>query len=318
MRLRRGFTLIELLVVIAIIAILVALLLPAVQQAREAARKAQCKNNFKQLGVALHNYHDTHGMFTIGVMNPGRSSTAALPWTTNCADECRNTPWALFLLPYIDQAGLYEELDFSLPMSSAQRSGTGPPTAISDINTAKFTSDVSAFKCPSDVPYLDPRTIGGTAHYAVTNAYRTSYFFPAIDRLEDRTVTWRQDTSVNRSVMGINGGARQADITDGTSNTLLLVETPFRKNSTSYGPYWNAWAYTSGVEFGQQINNTGGCGGPAAASPCPYAWGSGSAHTGGMQVMMCDGSVRFLSENAEFALVRSLVTIRNNEVIDGF
>lgn len=320
---KRGFTLIELLVVIAIIAILIALLLPAVQQAREAARRTQCKNNFKQLGLALHNYHDVFNQFAIGVMNPGTQAKPQFPWTNNCAVECRNTPWSLYVLPYLDQAPLYNQLNFSFPMSSAQRSGAGPAVATVATNAQFFNNDLPAYKCPSDVSFADPITTAGTAHYAITNGYRSSYWFPAIDRLEDRTAVWKTDTSRNRSIMGINGAARIADITDGTSNTMALTETPFKKRATVYGPYWNGWVYTSGVEFGQKINNDAAFG---TASPgnctspdvCPYAWGSGSRHVGGMQILMADGAVRFLSENTDFALVRNLVSIADGNVLGEF
>ncbi|MBT5017958.1 MAG: DUF1559 domain-containing protein, partial [Planctomicrobium sp.] len=102
----RGFTLIELLVVIAIIAILIALLLPAVQQAREAARRTQCKNNLKQLGLALHNYHDTHGIFP-------NSMDSYFPGGVPSRSNPRNHSWMVMILPFIDQAPLYQSIDFS-------------------------------------------------------------------------------------------------------------------------------------------------------------------------------------------------------------
>ena len=167
-RRRFGFTLIELLVVIAIIAVLVAMLLPAVQQAREAARRSQCKNNLKQLGVALHNYHDTFNKMPPGAINPGTQAKAQFPWTNTCATDCRNIPWSLMLLPNLEAQPLYNMLNFSLPMGSAQRSGSGPTPPVA--NSAFFAnSRMPIFACPSDTPYLEPRNIPGNAHYAITN-----------------------------------------------------------------------------------------------------------------------------------------------------
>ncbi|MFO1002349.1 MAG: DUF1559 domain-containing protein [Planctomycetaceae bacterium] len=318
MQKRRGFTLIELLVVIAIIAILIALLLPAVQQAREAARRTQCKNNMKQLGLALHNYHDTFNVFPPGAMNPGIQTTAALPYTSDCVNQCRNTPWSLYVLPYIEQTAIYSQLNFSLPMSSAQRSGTGPATTVVATNAAVWANtDLAAFKCPSDVIYIDPATQGGQAHYAITNGRRSSYWFPDLTYMENVAVGWRADGRAGRPIMGINGAARIADITDGTSNTMALCETPFKKNYQFYGPYWNAWNYTSGIRFdGYPINSKQGCGG--GTSGCPHAWGSGSKHVGGMQMTMADGSVKFLSENVDYTLVQNLVGIAEGKVLGEF
>jgi prepilin-type N-terminal cleavage/methylation domain-containing protein len=124
---RRGFTLIELLVVIAIIAVLIALLLPAVQQAREAARRSSCKNNLKQFGLALHNYHEIYNVFPPGAINPGVHSDATrAPYSVDCATECRNITGYLLLLPQLDQQPLYDQINFSLPLGQAQRSGGGP------------------------------------------------------------------------------------------------------------------------------------------------------------------------------------------------
>jgi len=310
---RTAFTLIELLVVIAIIAILIALLLPAVQQAREAARRTQCRNNLKQLGLALHNYHDTFGVMPPGAINPGvQPGNTGLPYAANCSTQCRNTVFTLMILPYIDQGPLYNQINFSLPMSRAQRSGTGPATD----QGALFTNNLAAFSCPSDIPYSDPMQVGGAEHYALTNGRRSSYWFPALGIMEDLNTTYRGENPATRGMFGINGACRITDVRDGTSNTMMLSETPFRKNATVYGPYWNAWNYTSGVVFGQQINSRVACGG--GSNGCPYAWGGGSAHVGGMHMLKADGAVSFLSENTAFSIVQGLVTVSNAEVLGEF
>lgn len=308
---KRAFTLIELLVVIAIIAILIALLLPAVQQAREAARRTQCKNHLKQLGLALHNYHDTFLLFPMGFMNPGVSPTANLPYTNNCAVECRNTPWSLYILPYIDQSPLFNQINFSLPMSQAQLSGTGPSTN----QGALFVSDISIFKCPSDVIYSDPFNSGGSSNYSITNGRRASYWWPDTGRLEYEVLTyWRVDTRQARPMFGINSQCRMADIADGTSNTMALCETPFKKNYDLYGPYWNAYNYTSGLSL-PPFNQRNA---PRCSFTCPYAWGAGSKHTGGMHITLADGTVRFISENIQSSVVSSLISINGNETVGEF
>ena len=310
---RPGFTLIELLVVIAIIAILVALLLPAVQQAREAARRSQCKNNLKQFALALHNYHDTSSVMPPGAVNPGVAPTTAMPYTNDCANQCRNIPFTLLVLPYMDQAPLYNQLNFSLPMGKAQRSGTGPSI---DQGAIFATANVTTFQCPSDPIYADPFQQGGSAHYAITNGRRASYYFPARYIMEDINATWALE-GFDRGMFGINGACRLTDIKDGTSNTMMLSETPFVKNYSVYGPFWTAWAYTSGVVLGG-VNSkaASACGGKTGG--CPYAWGAGSSHTGGMHYAKADGSVSFLSENVSAAIVAGLVTINKNEVLGDF
>jgi len=308
---RPGFTLIELLVVIAIIAVLIALLLPAVQQAREAARRSQCKNSLKQLALALMNYHDNAQVMPPGAINPGVQSQAGLPYSSTCSVNCRNVPFTLMVLPYMDQGSLYKQLDFNLPMGQAQRSGTGPATN----QGAKFNK-ISAFNCPSDITYLDPFNQGGVAHYAITNGFRSSYWFPARYIMEDIGTTYQNESYTLRGMFGINGACKLGDIKDGTSNTMMLCETPFRKNATVYGPFWNSWNYTTGVTFGQAINAKGGCGG--GPNGCPVAWGAGSAHAGGMHMGMADGSVRFINQTTLFSITQGLVTIAGKEVVGAF
>ncbi len=331
-RRRFGFTLIELLVVIAIIAVLVALLLPAVQQAREAARRSQCKNNLKQLGLALLNYHDTFGKFPPGVVNPGIQANPYEPWTNACATQCMNTPWSLMILPNLDQQPLYNLLNFSVAMGSAQRSGSGPSVNQGSV----FTTKLPVFACPSDVPYSEPLNIGGNAHYAITNGYRASYWYPdTASYMENFTAytttplyeqdNWNVTLTLSsgatasvphKGMFGINGACSIATVKDGTSNTFMLVETPFRKNYVGYGPFWNAWNYTSGVYFGQPPNNKQGCGG--GGSGCPYAWGAGSAHAGGTQFLRADGSVGFMSDNISFTTILELTAIADGQVMGDY
>jgi prepilin-type N-terminal cleavage/methylation domain-containing protein len=314
---QRGFTLIELLVVTAIIALLIAMLLPAVQQAREAAKRAHCRNNLKQLGVALHNYHDQFNILPPGVINPGVQARAAFPYTMDCVNQCRNIPFTLLILPQLEQLPLYNKINFSQPVGSAQRSGTGPAT-----NQGALFEDtrLTIFQCPSDVPFAEPNNVAGQGSFAMTNGRRASYWFPVVERLEDRVdnvgAMYAQDPSDCKPIFGINGAARITDIKDGATNTFMLVETPFKKNSTTYGPFYTHWSHTSGVEINNPanpMNGKMGCGG--GGSGCPMAWGFGSAHDGGMHALRADGSVLFLSENTLFSLLQSLTTMGKGEVV---
>ena len=135
--LSRGFTLIELLVVIAIIAILIALLLPAVQQAREAARRTQCRNNLKQIGLALHNYHDTFRLFPPGVIRDGQNNSEAWGWT-------------VFILPFLEQANLYNQLDPDTYRLRDLLAGLNPTYPAPTANAAILQNPLSVFICPSD------------------------------------------------------------------------------------------------------------------------------------------------------------------------
>ena len=169
--LRRGFTLIELLVVIAIIAILIALLLPAVQQAREAARRTQCKNNLKQIGLALHNYHDTHNQFPASCVNPGSYLANAGGFVP--AGMIRNHTGYLFLLPMLEQSNLYNQINFSLPTGKADWNGVGGGGEQAVLAKVK----IPAFECPSDPPFDSPHTYTPQNMYTISNATRVSYGF---------------------------------------------------------------------------------------------------------------------------------------------
>lgn len=166
---RRAFTLIELLVVIAIIAILIALLLPAVQQAREAARRSTCKNKLKQWGLAIHNYHDVANQFPPSAINPGSNQSAAFVPT----GQVRNFTGYLMLLPYIDQAPLYQRINFSVATGRADwqsRGGGGYQTVLN-------AQTVPIQYCPSDPGWDKVHNYGTQNMYTAQQYTRVNYGF---------------------------------------------------------------------------------------------------------------------------------------------
>lgn len=319
-RLRRGFTLIELLVVIAIIAILIALLLPAVQQAREAARRSACKNNIKQLGLALHNYHDAHRVFPPDCINPGLDigETTGLPYIADNANLARNITGYTLLLPYLDQGAIYNGINFSLPVGQAARSsyGGGGPTTNQG---SAINHHVAVFKCPSDPGYPgnDPYTVSGSSSYAMTTNHRTSYGFVVHAPTYGHGTTWNGLTASTRAAFGINGAARIRDIVDGTSNSMLMCESHLRKAvSASFGPFWGSWAYTSCAVPTRGLNKMYVSGGTVYDRP--YAWDVGSTHEGGLHILLADGAVRFINENMNMTTLTYLVRIADGNVVGEF
>jgi prepilin-type N-terminal cleavage/methylation domain-containing protein len=314
---RRGFTLIELLVVIAIIAILIALLLPAVQQAREAARRTQCRNNLKQLGLAMHNYHDTHNILPPATINPGAANCDGyLPAASG--QRILNHTGYMFLLPYLDQANIYSQINFSEPSGNARHStGCNAPVGTTWPNLTALDRVVPGFLCPSDDLFDTPSTSAAAGVYSRNRAHRTSYGFvsAAIEQATGWGITYRQVTSAAKSAWWHNGAARIGDIRDGTSNTMLMIETPLRKQSASYGPFWNQYAHTMYIVPSRGINIP-----QPATPPQPYvyAWGAGSAHVGGAHILLGDGAVRFISNNINMPTVNALVSIGASEVVGEF
>lgn len=303
---KRGFTLIELLVVIAIIAILIALLLPAVQQAREAARRSSCKNNMKQWGLALHNYHETYGQFPASAVNPGSDESASfVP-----SGQIRNFTGYLFLLPYVDQGPLYEQIDFNLATGATDWRGRGGGGYQSVLNGVTIPIQY----CPSDPRYADPRT-NSSQPYHSQQYTRVNYGFVHETTEYDSGAgrIWSQNTRSDRSAFGINRSASIRDITDGTTNTMLMIETPSKKASPSYGPFLQGYTHTHFITpqyrgLNENYNNTG----------VPYAWGAGSKHVGGCQALMGDGRVIFLSENINRDILGYLESIAGGEVTGEF
>jgi prepilin-type N-terminal cleavage/methylation domain-containing protein/prepilin-type processing-associated H-X9-DG protein len=315
---RRAFTLIELLVVIAIIAILIALLLPAVQQAREAARRTQCKNNLKQIGLAMHNYHDVYGTFPPGYINQlnGNISDTASYSSAIAAERCA-WGWGAFILPQIDQAPTFNQLQVgTIRLKDALQPG-GPQDRL-----AVLQQPLAAFRCPSDtapgvnnIKRLHDATgtlqNTATSNYIVNNSSRRWHS----QAPDVNCCAWNTGPGLNEmSQWGANGvGAtgvfwrnssmRMRDIMDGSSNTLLAGERAWQLNN----PVGGVYACRAGLIYGTDIRNEQSTIHPVLGSTTSHLnaqtnecnKGFSSRHEGGAQFVLCDGSVRFISENID-------------------
>jgi prepilin-type N-terminal cleavage/methylation domain-containing protein len=317
-RSRNAFTLVELLVVIAIIGVMVGLLLPAVQAAREAARRMSCSNNIKQIGLALHNYHDTHNTLPPTTINPGAANCDSfLPANS----MIMNHTAYMFILPFIEQSTIYDQIDFKRP-SGIARHGTActRPTDATWPNRVALNHQVATYLCPSDPLFDSPRTSAAQGVYSLNPGHRTSYgFVTAAIEQATPVATWavpfQRLSHISRSAWWHNGAAKFRDIIDGTTNTMLMIETPLRKQSASYGPFWNTYSHTMYIVPSRGINLAHPADPP---QPFVYAWGAGSAHPGGAQILSGDASVRFISDSIDMNIVRSLVSIGGREVIGEF
>ena len=281
---RRGFTLIELLVVIAIIAILIALLLPAVQQAREAARRTQCRNNMHQLGIALANYHDTHSCFPMG-----GGIYATNLWSSYS--------WATALLPYLDEAALFNAYNHSRTMH------WGFPGQ--ETNTTVGRSVLSQLWCPSD----SDSQAWGYGTYA-----QTSY------AANDGAIN---TSGANDGVMFYISRIRIRDIDDGTSQTLAFGEiaSPRNRQASHYNtnscirPWGASYYRTNRRDTSVAMNSSPHTDSLISGLLC-WARCFASRHEGGAFFAFADGAVRFLSENIDQTTYRALSTRSNNEIVD--
>ena len=325
---RRGFTLIELLVVIAIIAILVALLLPAVQQAREAARRSQCKNNLKQWGTALHNYHDVHGQFPAALINSGRYTNGnAVNGST------RNTTGWTMLLPYIDETGRFNQWDFNNGSSSSnpRAGGTAPDSAV---NADLWDPVPNSMLCPShpDGGIKSTHAAGTGSFYSRRDATRTSYLFSA-GQFTDYDSNYTAHISNSRQgAFGNNGAAKFKSITDGTSNCIAIGEAwggSQYRTSSHYGPWGLVGTHT--CCHGRVVSNSNATVTPAQArdwhinagwqgnpNDKVYAWVFSSGHVGGAHFLLCDGATKFLSEAMDYETFVRLAYIHDSELTGDF
>ncbi len=297
-----AFTLIELLVVIAIIAILIALLLPAVQQAREAARRSNCKNNLKQIGLGLHNYHSTHKTFPPGFIDD-----------TPVVDNKAQWAWGAMLLPYMDQANLFNELGVNdrTPDQAENAIGAGP-----------FQTVLAAYRCPSSPGEdLVPEDASGACVIECQRSFLTfDVEFPALSNyvavngsVDDVT----EDAVANGMFYG-NSNVSIRDITDGTSNVTAIGERGIRNGAGA----WFGVRDTNGSGDRSVALVVGATSG--AMNPQQTADADGleivfsSFHDGGAHFLMGDGAVRFISENINLTLYQRLSQIADGNTIGEF
>jgi prepilin-type N-terminal cleavage/methylation domain-containing protein/prepilin-type processing-associated H-X9-DG protein len=324
---RRGFTLIELLVVIAIIAVLIALLLPAVQSAREAARRAQCVNNLKQIGLAMHNYETASSVFP-----PAKIYSCTDRGPTNDPGGkglVLNTTAFTLILNYMEQGPLHSAYNFSLPSSNAINTNGNPPspntTLVGDPPGDKANSTVvgtliASYLCPDQDPSSPINTASGA--YAMDNGRRGSYLLASSQYYDGFSARYWPNT--RPADVGIFSGndysTRVPEIKDGTSNTVMAGESSQPKTSASYGPYWGAGCWTSVHGRALPPNSASVLygtpnGKPVANNKGSYAWQMGSEHPGGMNALFADGSVKFIKDSINHATWFAINTMRHGEVV---
>ncbi|WP_437207003.1 DUF1559 family PulG-like putative transporter [Planctomicrobium sp. SH664] len=326
---RRAFTLIELLVVIAIIGVLVGLLLPAVQQAREAARRTQCKNNLKQLALALHNYHDTFATFPPGLVAVATTYNVETEGFSGSSGSEKGGPrakrgapdyaWTSFVLPYMEQTAVFNTL------------GVNSVDAMDAIKSATVREVISkpipAFLCPSDTKPSETENRkfkpDGTVKWALVDSSGTQYndilalqnYVGNMGRGRDALTCCSADRWYQMNVgawtegpFNVNSRVNIRSITDGTSNSILLGERAWTFNAGGRELQSSAAAlfYTQSIKGpteGHGASHALGIGGGGINYPYNETERlSGiftSRHTGGSQFALCDGSVRFISENVD-------------------
>ncbi|MBS0206943.1 MAG: DUF1559 domain-containing protein [Planctomycetes bacterium] len=293
----RGFTLIELLVVIAIIAVLIALLLPAVQQAREAARRTQCKNNVSQISLALQNYLMAHEVLPPGSQNPTGPISSV-----EDVDQYHMS-WIVQILPFIEQGNTYNHVDFTKSVYAPE-------------NSAVRLHNLPSFVCPSDPGGRPGLTAAVSSYKGVHNDMETPI-----------------DVDQN-GVLFLNSAVRYEQITDGSSNTLFVVEAALIDGSDL------GWMSGTRATLRNGVTMTTVGGGQVMATHLAEINGTGlynlrqqmsnltqgkevvggpsSYHVGGCHVGLGDGSVRFVSQNISPQVMRNLCNRADGEMLDGF
>lgn len=293
---RNGFTLVELLVVIAIIGVLIALLLPAVQAAREAARRAQCANNLKQMALGIHNHHDVNGAFPPG--NYHRNST-------NNAWKRGSIGWPAYILPYMEEENLYDRINFDVDAWTSSEADPYFNRFGAHGNSAnQFAAQnmPNAFVCPS------AERVGSELEfkdYAMNGGNQLSSCCP--------------ERAINSNGVGYkNSEVRFADITDGTSNTFLFLEQDHSSEASDMvGKPANPFFWVTHSSEGLALSHQGGTSFPPNHRQTRLSCRTArSDHPTGIQVAYCDGSVGFVAETIAQNPWRALFTRNGGEVFD--
>ncbi|HEY4758953.1 MAG TPA: DUF1559 domain-containing protein [Thermoguttaceae bacterium] len=309
----RAFTIVELLVVIAIIGILLALLIPAVQAARETARRGQCSNNLKQIGLAIHNYHNLNQK-----LPPGNviKEAGICPGNRPDVQTKDGANWLIMILPFLEQESLYASYDFGAY-------NEGLP------NKRVRETHVGAYACPSDqdneelmIPASGPAAAGFLELPYMPGSYRAvsgrSDGYRFLDSSEFATYpqSWR---GAIHAVGAMDFKAESfANIHDGASSTLMVGESTTKTNR-AWRTFWAySFAHFSLSAATQQARTLLGdydactaAGGPGKEKPCKRGWGS--SHPQGINFLICDGSVCFLETSIEMDLFAKLATIDGGE-----
>ena len=306
---RQAFTLVELLVVIAIIGVLVALLLPAVQAAREAARRTQCTNNFKQVGVAMHGHHAARGHFPVGIEI----------WFTPCSippshpgiitDDYAGWGWATHLLPYLEQEAIYDQIDFSAAVDDPSGGYAGPVDT--RVNFRAAGQFVRTYLCPSDPQGAE--LVGCCSGISNGGSENEDLARTNMAGVADST-DWTCDGRVPRldadGVLFNFTRIATKNIIDGTSNTLMVGEVIGVGEGTHSGHFYVTW---------DVLHTANGINLPLRLGPSsPWVTDKGgfaSFHPGGCHFLMADGSVRFLNEDIDSVTLAALTTREGGEIL---
>ncbi len=339
-RMRRGFTLIELLVVIAIIGVLIALLLPAVQAARESARRSQCVNNLKQMGIGLSSYHTSfQALPPAKIYSTGNTVIGPTPVPNGGTGQkgfVLNTTGFTIVLNQLEQSTLANAYNFSMPSTNATVSGSVNATVVGlaagggIVNTTVVGTLVAIFACPSDDPAITVTDATGapSSQYIRLNARRSNYLLCS-SRYVDSDSAWSiPGRPRDLGMFQTDGWRKFADVTDGMSTTCMVGESLQGKVVSSYGPYWGSgcWSSTHGVVYPPNdpryidyMPNAQASAASGFTQPNPQRlqnmWAMGSRHWGGLNMLFADGSVHFLKNSINNAIWYSLQTVANREII---
>lgn len=301
----RGFTLIELLVVIAIIAVLIALLLPAVQQAREAARRSQCANNLHQLATAMHNYESTFGLFPPGSIGPmvsdGNFPSGWCDPSLGCGVPWGHFSWAAIILPQLEAANVYNSINFNVPAYaySIMENGAQRGPAGNSANMAAANSMPKVFVCPSS-PRMAPET--QQKDYGINAGV---------------AVCCPERAQAGQTGIGfVNSNIRIAGVVDGTSSTFMFLELTHTTNHS-----WLDANKGSNPFLWVHHPSQGYVDASAQDQPDNTSYNNRAAeshHVGGVQTVMCDGHLKFISDNIDNGVYQKLFTRNGNEPIGDF